>query len=364
MAIEPIASGETPSADADTTGNPVAGESFRERKFAALQAESDPVPGTPDAPGQRGNAESAEDGYPNDGPSDPYHPDEDTLSVSRDAASDDQDTDADGALFDDESEATPEDQPEGADEDTPDYNQLQQRYDNLEKKFREVTANRQQIETEMTATAERNVSLSHELEEHSNAAVVRAKLFMDLANNQVNQFENINWDAIEPENMAAAKQQYQQAVVNRNAMTKAFEEAEKADKDARERIRQKEAEYSRSILPIKIPGWSNEIYGQMRDYAMDRYGWTAAEFNDKTDYRDLLPIHEAMQASQATEKVTKVQRERKARRPRNRNARPQSRNAEGQFQSARDRAFNEPGNKAAYREYKRQQLEREQGTRR
>lgn len=368
MALQPVASGDTPTANTDTPA-PVE-STFHERKMAALQAEADPTPGTPDQYDRSRSAadayaESAKDDDPYDGPSDPYHPDEGTPSDSEEVAGEEQDTDAEGALFDDQSEDTPDAQPDDTDTDAPDdYAKLQDRYDNLVRKFNEVTENRTAIENDLTATAERNVALSHEFDDHSRAAIARAKLFLDLANNQVGQFETMNWDAVEPERIAEVKQRYTEAKHFRDQLVAAFGEAEEADKTAREAIKEREAQHSRSILPIKISGWSNELYTQLRDFAVNRYGYTAAEFNDITDYRPILMAHDALVASQAAEKVTKVKREQRARRPRNRNARPQPRNAEGRFQSAKDKAFAERGNKAAFREYKERQLEREQGQRR
>jgi hypothetical protein len=334
--------------------------SFRERKLAALSSESEPAPGRPEDL----NAESAEDGYPDDDgqdlqptgdAGDDYEDDEDTAG--------DPDDGEDGALFEDE-ELSLDDESEEAEED-PAENTVefwQDKAQNLERELSRVTANRKAIEQEFTDGIQGNITLRHSLEDLNNEAETRATFFLNMANHTVTQYENLDWNAVPPEQMAQTKAAYQRAVTQRDQVVQAFNQVKTAKEQDRETAKRREAEISRSVLSRRIPNWSNDHYVTLREHAKV-VGYTPEEFNEMTDWRPILLIHQDWERQQATQKVRKLKREPKAARsPRNRNARLPERNTKGRFKKARDEAFSRPGDKGSFHEMKRRQLENERKT--
>ncbi len=344
MPLQPLQSDVTPQpSQGDAAADRPA--SFRERKMAQLHDEPQPEPGRRET-----RAESDDDpdeGYPDDSL-------QDDEGHASDAESDDQ-----GAL----AELTPEYEDDAAsDDDTPDtelsFDELNDKYRSLQQEFSRVTAHRKKLEQDFSDGIADNISYRHQLEDLTTQAARRAEFFLGLANQQVAQLENIDWKQVPPERMAQAKQQYQRAVQQRDQLQLMFQQSSEEAKRSVETVKQREAEISRNVLSRRIPEWSDDHYGKLRDHA-GSLGYSAAEFNEITDWRIIDLIHQNWQSKEAVETVQQVKRKRKARVPRNRNARPQPRNADGRYRQSRDDAFERPGDKQSFREMKMRQMERE-----
>ena len=337
MSLAPLtdtgAQSDTPAAEQETT--------LRQRMVERLQGEADPEPGKPEDLSEQ----SAEDGNPDDD-SQGFEDDQDAGDADEEQADLEE-----GALADDEEPADDSEleEVEAADHD------WEKRYTDLEKKFREVTANRKAIEGEMTETIESNIRARHELEDLTAQVQTHADYYLGLANQAVNQWENFDWSSLEPEQKAAAKQQYAAAERYRDQLLSDLQVTAEQVKQAQNQVKQREAEIAKRILKASIPQWGDEHYAKLRDKAAN-LGYTPEEFNEVTDHRFIQLIHRAWEQDQAAESVQNVQRKRKAKRPGNQNARQPERNERGRFKQQAERHRENPGNREHTREFFRQKL--------
>lgn len=338
MALQPLGdvTQQPDTGDAEASRQP----SFREQKLAELQAEPQPVPGRREHPAE---SEDPETGYPEDYPEDDggHHSDGESEEL--------------GAL----EQLSPESEDEPtADETELSYDDLRDKYRSLEQEFSRVTANRKKIEQDFSDGITENIGFRHQLEDLTSQAKQRAEFFLGMANQAVQKWEKIDWQNVPPEKMANYKQRYQKAVSDRNQLLQVMQATQKQNEGARELVRRREAEIARNQLQRRIPEWSDEHYGTLREHAKG-LGYSVGEYNDLTDWRVIDLIHRDWQSKQAVDKVQNVKRKNKARPPRNRNSRPQPRNADGRYQKARDEAFDRPGDKSSFREMKMREMERE-----
>ena len=343
MALQPLQS--------DVTQQPTEGDaaadrpaSFRERKMAQLHDEPQPEAGRRETP-----AESDDD---------PEHDYEDSqLEYDRDHTGDVED-DSPGALTESPSDDDNDTASHDSEDDELTYEQLSDKYRSLQQEHSRVTAHRKQIEQDFSDGIAENITFRHQLEDLNTQANKRAEFFLGLANQQVQQLENMDWSQVPPDKMAAVKQRYQKAVTDRDQLVQVLQATQTESQNALEQVKKREAEIARNQLARRIPEWSNDHYMKLRDHA-NALGYTADEFNDITDWRIIDLIHKDYSSQQAVKSVQQVKRKRKARVPRNRNARPQPRSADGRYRKSRDEAFDNPGDKGSFREMKMRQMERE-----
>ena len=336
---------------ADVTQQPDQGDAaaarqptFRERKTEQLQGETQPQPGRRE---DLAESDDPEMGYP----------DESLDSLDDEGHDSDVESDEPGAL----TESTPDQDDDTADaeDDTElSYEDLQAKYKSAVQEISRVTANRKKIEQDFSDGIADNIKYRHQLEDLNAQAEQRAQFFLGLANQQVQTLENADWSQVPPEKMAAAKQRYQKAVHERDQLVQVFQATQRQAHEALEQVKKREAEIARNQLHTRIPQWNDEHYGRLREHAVT-LGWSTDEYNDLTDWRIIELIHRNWEANQAVEKVQNVKRKRQARAPRNRNGRPQPRNADGRYRKSRDDAFERPGDKGSFREMKMRQMERE-----
>lgn len=346
MALAPLGEGDAAAAK----GGDAAAEapkSFRERKLSQLQSEEEPKPGKP-----RSSAESAEDGYPDD-----EDPREDLLDDEDDA---DLDGDADDEDLDDQ-----EAEDEEADEDEDEEDELsadewREKAENLQRELSRVTENRKKIEADFRNSTAENITFRHQLEDSVEQVTEQGKFWLNLAQSQVQQFENLDWSQVPPDKMAQVKAQAQQAMHRRDQILQRFQAMAQHAEQAREDSKRRQAELSRNVLSTRIEDWSNEKYAQIREHSA-KFHFTPDEFNEITDWRIIELLHRDLEREKAVETVQRVKRKRKARVPHNKSQRRPDRSANGRFQSAKAAAHANPGDRSKFREMQRQKLARERG---
>jgi hypothetical protein len=129
----------------------------------------------------------------------------------------------------------------------------------------------------------------------------------------IQRFQSVDWERAAVEN----PQQYKQAKAAYEQSTALFENIKQQTQDfvARAQETQKQAlkaqaKESISILKTTIPGWSNDLYAQIGEFAQKELGFKPDEFNNIADHRAIVSIYEAMQYRRgrkvATEKKLKV----------------------------------------------------------
>lgn len=129
----------------------------------------------------------------------------------------------------------------------------------------------------------------------------------------VQRFNNVDWERAAAENPGQyrqAKQAYEQSLGLFNNVRQQTEDFVAQTKKRQEDALQSQAKESVAILKTSIPGWNNELYAQIGEYAQQELGFAPAEFNNIADHRAIKSIWKAMQYDRgrrvATEKKVKV----------------------------------------------------------
>ncbi len=319
--------------------------SFTERKASQLRQERDanppeeryrPDPTPTGAPGEA--LESADEGYPEDALTDEPEQDEEY----------------------DESPETLEGAPEGDEADEPEGRNIdwEARYLEAEKKISEVSANRTAMEQEHADMMSAQMTLRHGLEDSFTEAKRYAETYKSGFDQQIQQLENaFNSGMIEPDNLPAARQQYQNLVFQRNGMQQQIEQIAEREKEAKQLERERRAEIARMRLTRTIPNWGKEKHRELGEYAMQR-GYTAEEFNETLDYRFLELLNDSMQLHQAGDTIKQRRRQRKAAVPK-RDGKPLLRSADGRFKKAQQDFRANPNQRGRFADMKLAQLQKE-----
>jgi hypothetical protein len=323
-------------------------QSFQDRKRAELAAERPSMEETapqPDLAPIDGNPEpmleSAEAGQPE---SDQLSEQEAQEPLS----------DAQEALYDENPSGDLDGDPE---HDTHDW---QKRFEDTQRKLSEVTENRRAMEQELTDMTSSALGMRHQLEDSLTEAKRYAEVYKQGFNGQIAQLEQaFSQGMIEPDNLPAARQQYQQLINSRNQVEQQVQMLAEQEKQASEQTKQRQAELARLRLQRTIPNWSREKYEELGSYAQSR-GYTAEEFGQSLDYRFLELLNDSMQLRNASKTVEGVRRERKTSAPRQ-NARQQPRSADGKFRKAESEFWNNPNQRGRFAAMKAAQLNKERG---
>lgn len=129
----------------------------------------------------------------------------------------------------------------------------------------------------------------------------------------IQRFENVDWEraaAENPDQYRQAKAAYEQSMQLFNGVRQQTEDFVQRTKQAQEQALKAQAKESVAILKTAIPGWNNELYAQIGEYAQKELGFGADEFNNIADHRAIQSIWKAMQYDRGrkvtTEKKLKV----------------------------------------------------------
>lgn len=129
----------------------------------------------------------------------------------------------------------------------------------------------------------------------------------------IQRFEGVDWEraaAENPDQYRQAKAAYEQSRQLFDGIRQQTEDFVQRTKQAQESALKAQAKESVAILKTAIPGWSNELYAQIGEYAQKELGFEPGEFNNIADHRAIRSIWKAMQYDRgrkvATEKTVKV----------------------------------------------------------
>lgn len=122
-------------------------------------------------------------------------------------------------------------------------------------------------------------------------------------------FEGVDWERAAAEN----PEQYQQAKAARehafslfNGIKAQTEEFVTRAKQAQQAALQAQAKESIAVLKTTIPGWNNDLYAQIGEFAVSELGFKPDEFNNIADHRAITSIYEAMQYRKGKSVATKA----------------------------------------------------------
>lgn len=172
----------------------------------------------------------------------------------------------------------------------------------------DYTRKTQEVAAERKALEERNARFAQDTESY--AALQKDYARATALADQIEQFEKVNWDALQTQDRETYDtlwRQYQQVSF---AHKKAHEELQaKVTKRVQENAAAtaKRYEETRAILQRDI-GWTPELHGKMADFAARELGFTPAEINAVTDPRLHKLLHRAFIGDQAIKKAAAAQK--------------------------------------------------------
>lgn len=242
---------------------------------------------------------------------------------------------------------------------SPEYMELEEKYKSLEAEFSRVTANRKEIEASLDNAKAQTVQIKHELEDRFKEAESFADYFAGMANQQLQQLQQVNPATLTQEQYGQYQQAFQQAQFQAQQYQQVSEAIKKQFAEAKEATLQREAEIARERLKTRIPDWSSDKYKALGEVATE-YGYSPDEFFSSTDYRLVLLLNEVQKGRDAAKVVTERSKQTKTNPPKTRATRDQQRNDRGQFTNAQ-KAWQEakPGTKGSFAAMKAAQLRAE-----
>lgn len=128
------------------------------------------------------------------------------------------------------------------------------------------------------------------------------------ANAELQQFSTVNWEHLamnDPDQYKQAKNAYNQAAMKK-------QQFDSRTKELMEAVRREEAQQSKhlaqqslSILKTTVPNWNNQLYADVRDYAVNNLQMSKEEVDNIADWRQILPIYKSMQLDSGQQIATK-----------------------------------------------------------
>jgi hypothetical protein len=303
------------------TGQQAPAQSFRERKAQQLRAERGEDEGQPNNPAPA----ALEDEAP---PAPGDQQDVDLDPSQQDYADDDyaDDLDEDDGLDPDEG-TQDEDDPAGDDEQNVDW---EKRYKDLQSETQSMFEQRGEMDREHAESMAQHAELRFEMEDNSRDALARAEFMRNAMQQRMQYYQNLDTSQIPVEQLQQLQQQYQQDYATAQRTEQAYQQMQQAEQQQRETVKRREAEVAKIRLRRTIPNWSNEVYGELRDFAAER-GMPAEAFNDITDPVVIEALHAYKQMSEGGNRVRKTKSKRRPQAPRNKAQRRQPRDERGKF---------------------------------
>jgi len=225
-------------------------------------------------------------------------------------------------------------------------------------------AGRKSMETDYRRKTHKLSQDSRAVESNAEEVKATAEYYANMAQQKLAQFNNVNWQELQtqPERYQQAQQAFAKAQQELRFHEQAVEQVKKRSEEMRSQHQSQVAEHSRGVLMHQIPNWGGEVYQQLRDFAEKEYDYSSDEFDEIVDWRPMKMIHDAWQATNTKKEAAKVVKKvgrKSGRRAPGKTADGQPRNAQGQFQAAREKSLHSPGDRAAFREYQQRRLELE-----
>jgi hypothetical protein len=269
-------------------------------------------------------------------PADPIRTPNDVVESAEDVEQDDAQglyADSNDEQLDDEEHSPTdldEESPEGQDLDQDDSPvDWEKRYKDLQSETQVVRESRGEMEQEHAESMGQHLELRFQLEDQLTEATQRAEFFYNTLSGNAHQFKNIDWSRVPPDKVQAVQAQAQQALYLEQQAGQAYEQQQEHVAKQKEQMKQREAAIAKTRLRRSIPNWSNETYGELRQFASE-VGMPAKEFNDITSPVMIEALH-AYQQLRNTGSSVRKSTNRKAAAPRGQVARRQTRTAKGQF---------------------------------
>ena len=152
------------------------------------------------------------------------------------------------------------------------------------------------------AVAEQRKALESEI----NSVSEFAGFYDTLAESFVQGFDQVNWNQLRVEQPEKYQQLRQALSVRQNEAEFVRQKAEAFKShitQAKEQIRNEQIEMARQALPNMIPGWGEETYSKILDFAVRERGYSQEEAAEIIDPRRIRDLYDSMRLHAASQKV-------------------------------------------------------------
>ena len=145
-------------------------------------------------------------------------------------------------------------------------------------------------------------------EAQSQQAEATMSALMSAAGADLSRFEGVNWEAVavdNPEQYKAAKAAFEQTRSTYDFIKAQSDQYQAQSQQQAEAAHKEAAKDSLTVLKTNIPGWNNELYYKIGEYAQKDLGVTSDEFNQVADHRMITALYKAMQFDRAKQVTAK-----------------------------------------------------------
>lgn len=220
----------------------------------------------------------------------------------------------------------------------------------------------QSMQTDYTQKTQKLGESRRELETSLEQSTRISQVYAQRANANLARYKDVNWQqlqsTLDPQVYNQRVAEYRQSVSVRDNAIAEHESIAKFATEQVDKQRRNQAEDSRNILRNTIPGWGDELYRDLRDFAVSNLAFTESEFSDLTDHRFIRMFHDLWKISNTGKTVQGIQQHHTQQRPPGQN-KARSRGADGRFQKAQEEHVRNPGDRNATRDFFRARLEKE-----
>ena len=178
-----------------------------------------------------------------------------------------------------------------------------------------------------------------------------AAVYADRAAQQLNRYANVNWQqlqsTLDPQTYNQRVNEYRQVVALRDRTVQEHEQIATFATNQIEKQKQQAAEISRDVLRTTVPGWGNDLYGSLREHAVNNLDFTNDEFDQITDHRIVKLIHSVWKMSTTGRKIGNIQHNGSQSRSPGGPNKERTRGADGRFRKAQEIHERKPGDRGA-----------------
>lgn len=164
------------------------------------------------------------------------------------------------------------------------------------RKTQEVSEQRRQLEVQQQQLVQQAQSQQEHLQ------TVAKVVALD---DQIKQFEQVDWTALSTQDPVKAQQLWMQFSQLKDSRVGILGELQQKEQqralEAQQRLA-KQIEESNAVLARDIKDWSPETAGKLRDFAVEKLGFTPQELGQVTDARIVKLLHQAYIGSQLVAK--------------------------------------------------------------
>jgi len=240
-------------------------------------------------------------------------------------AVDEQDDEGEPSSTDLDTETPGEQDPEDGEQ----QHDWETRYKDLQSETQADRENRGEMEQEHARSMQDHMSLRFDLEDKLTEAGNRLEFSKQIMDGNAGRFQNINWSQVPPEKIQEVQAQAQQAFTMKQQADAAYAQFDEHRQSTLETVKQREAEIAKVRLRRTIPGWSNEIYASIREFATAQ-GMAENGFSRITDPVIIEALYSASKIAETGSNI-QSKTKRKPQVPRNRGKQQRPRDARGKY---------------------------------